>query len=164
MPGSRATLVTQTYNHANRLRLAGEIDGAVAAYRRAAELSGRIVSGTPVGHGGENPSGNQPRWVGWGSSGERRYRGCVGEPPPRARDSGRTGRIRSGQRALPASAGLFSPQRRPFSDGGRRSREARWGTSAANWSLFESLSAPPTLKTPKRGVTDRWPTNRSATS
>jgi tetratricopeptide (TPR) repeat protein len=40
----QSDLVTHTYNHANRLRLAGQVDGAVAAYRRAAELSGRIIA------------------------------------------------------------------------------------------------------------------------
>jgi tetratricopeptide (TPR) repeat protein len=44
----QSDLITQTYNHANRLRLAGEIDQAVAAYRRAVELSSWILAAYPA--------------------------------------------------------------------------------------------------------------------
>ena len=37
--GAGRALITQTYNHANRLRLARDLDGAAAAYRRAVELT-----------------------------------------------------------------------------------------------------------------------------
>ena len=37
--GASGELITQTYNHANRLRLAKDLDGAAAAYRRAVSLT-----------------------------------------------------------------------------------------------------------------------------